>query len=185
MLYLRRPKVGPGALAQWTLDHLFHEFDTNRKLGPMVATRSLLNDLNAATSRLFGLLQTSLLELNSFTDSGASSLTGRQRKGRARYIRSADAVISFYSVACHVALESLQTKLRSSRHGTEMWREPLSRDRSSCLSSEELLKVVQRTRMVVSTVDTFFIVNSDRALKAIDGYTKNKLVRKFISFYYE
>jgi hypothetical protein len=181
LLFYLRPEVAQGASTQWTLELLFREFDSNREVGPLVATRSLLTDLNAALSRLLALLRMSLLEVDSFANIGSSRVTSRQRKSRVRYIKSADAIVDFYSFACHVAVESLQAKLRLASQEPETLREQLSGGRCSCLSSQELLKVVQRTRMVVSTVDTFFAVNSDRAFKAIDGYTRSKLVKKYVS----
>lgn len=62
-------------------------------------------------------------------------------------------VFIVYSFCTHVALLDLESNER------------------------DMVKIVSRTRMVVSTVTTFIISNADRAYKAVDTYAKSKLAK--------
>jgi hypothetical protein len=71
-----------------------------------------------------------------------------------------------------VALLSLEQALLSSEGETP-----------SPLTSGEMLKAVERTRMVVSTVSTFISLNAERAFKAADEYTRSQVVKKITGYY--
>ena len=48
------------------------------------------------------------------------------------------------------------------------------------LDKGELVRAVERTRMLLSTMTTFVTTNAERAFKAVDDYTKGKLVKKIL-----
>jgi hypothetical protein len=49
------------------------------------------------------------------------------------------------------------------------------------LKPSTILKAVERSRMVVSTVESFLHSNTDRAIKSIMEYTKGKAIKAIIS----
>ena len=48
------------------------------------------------------------------------------------------------------------------------------------LSKNDLIKAVERTRMTVSTFDSYSTTNLDRSMKALQQYLQGKAVKKVI-----
>jgi hypothetical protein len=165
----------------WTLDLLYREYDTNRALGPAVATRALASDLADFMTRFRAFLQTAASD-----ESEDTTRSSRQRKTGIRLLACANDLNHFASFACLVALSSLEgtvgsyplQSLQSKEKPPPNCHEGSRLDR---LTDQEKVKLVERTRMVVSTVSTFITTNTDRAFKAIEDYSRSKLVKKFIT----
>jgi hypothetical protein len=177
-----RPLELDSQATEWTLDLLYQEYDTNRALGPAVATRALANDVADFMTRFRTLLESAS---NDVADDKA--ISSRQRKTRLRLLACANDLNHFVSFACQVAMLSLEGTLLSSEVQTRQPNDPASktfheRNQLARLSDQENVKLVERTRMVVSTVSTFMTANTDRAFKAIEEYSRSKLIKKFITY---
>ena len=147
---------------RWTVQDIFDELESDRRLAPLGATRSLLVDTHDATSVLIDKAQTALQDLTN-----ANTMPSRQRKRLLRVVASSVVGFKFYSFATLIALQSLERALCGAKEK--------SADES------DNLKAVQRTRMVVSTTRTFLTENTERALKAISEYAKGKAIKSVIA----
>jgi hypothetical protein len=178
-----RPLELDSQATDWTLDLLYQEYGTNRALGPAVATRALANDVADFMTRFQALLEPAS---NDVADDTA--ISSRQRKTRLRLLACANDLSHFVSFACRVAMSSLEDTLLSSQMKTRQPSDPSSENfhhehnQLARLSDQEKVKLVERTRMVVSTVSTFMTANTDRAFKAIEEYSRSKLIKKFITY---
>ena len=155
--------------AFWTSDDVFLEHRTNQQLAPLGAARTLLGDVSSAIVTYVKKLQESLEELDSSShhDYEQSLMTSRKRKRLLRIISCRSFVLDLYSFATLVGLLGLGSELGCYDGG------PLS----DILTKAELLKAVERTRMVVSTAATYLTTNYERAFKATDDYTKGKTIK--------
>jgi hypothetical protein len=81
-----------------------------------------------------------------------------------------------YSFASYVASFHLEKSLAVSSR-----QERPGFDESYYPDDGHLLKAVERTRMIVSTVSTFICANAQRAFKTVDMYTKGKAVKRIIA----
>ena len=144
---------------EWNLvDAVFREHKTNVLLAPLLATRTLVTDIVNATRSCTGTLDRVFTETN-------ESMSNRQRRRLERLEASCDFAFIIFSFAAHVVLLSLQHNVAD----------------TSTFAEDELVKAVERSRMVVSTVSTFHSANVERAVKAAEGYTKGKVIRRIIS----
>lgn len=158
----------------WTADDVFAEHETNRILEPLGATRSLLFDVAIAAIDMHVSLEGALQNLDGTED---SSSNGRQQKQMKRIAACSQNILRMYLFAAHVGVLSLQQVLLD---GNNKQSTSGATKNISVVTNTEMLKAVERTRMVVSTVSTFVIKNTDRAWKAIDQYAKGKLVKKIV-----
>jgi len=165
-----------GGDSGWTADDVFAEHETNRILEPLGATRSLLSDISIATCTLQNSLEEALQNLDGTVES--SSGAGRQRKQMKRVAACSQVILQFYSFAAHVGVLSLQQVLFAGNN--KLSSSGATADISVVADTTEMLKAVERTRMVVSTVSTFVLKNTDRAWKAMDQYAKGKIVKKIV-----
>jgi hypothetical protein len=151
----------------WTTDDVFAEYETNRQLATQGAARTLLNDVNAAVSSFGNVLENVLKELRE-----AGNYSTRKRRRMLRIVASTRLAWSVYGFATLVAILRLEEGMEDVPSSSQM---------GAALSSDELLKAVERARMVVSTVDSFIVTNSERAFKAANEYTKGKAVKKILA----
>lgn len=149
-------------LLVWTAQDVFEEHDLNTRLANTGATRTLLEDILAATNAHIWHLQDALTSLE---DDGTINM--RKRKTLLRSVHSSQLAKILYSFATQVAIVSLQ-QLDNHNHTSKL------------LDQALLLKAVERSRMVVSTVDTFLVSKVDRAHKSAKEYTKGKAIKTIL-----
>jgi hypothetical protein len=149
----------------WNADNIVREHESNRLLRSVGATRSLLTDLAIATFEFQNLLSESVAAFVNLKDGRQKGADRLRRKTRNKVARS-ESVFVFYLFATFVAVVSLEKLLG----------EP-----SDNLTKSDLLTAAERTRMVVSTVSSFIDVNADRSFKAIEQYSKGRVIKKIIA----
>jgi hypothetical protein len=141
----------------WTAQDVLAEHELNQRLATAGATRKLLQEVADATQNHIQQLQEALKSLEQREDAPK-----RKRKTWLRIVHSSRHLAQvLYSFAAQVAVLSLQ------------------QDESS-MDTATLLKAVERSRMVVSTVDTFLHTKVDRAVKSVCEYTKGKTIKAVI-----
>lgn len=145
--------------SEWLADDVFVEHKLNQKLAACCATRTLLKDVSDATLLKVKSIKTAIEE---WDETGSS----KKRRRLLRVVHLSDFAMKVYTFATLVAVTSLNNGLDGPSGG---------------LTPATLLKAVERSRMVVSTVSTFISSNSDRALKAGRDYAKGKAVKAIAS----
>jgi hypothetical protein len=92
--------------------------------------------------------------------------SSRRRRKLLRIVHASELAFDMYSFAALVSVLSIEQELR-----------PLGAT-DGIPPKVVLLKAVERSRMVVSTVDTFLHDNPDRAIKAVWEYVKGKAIKE-------
>jgi hypothetical protein len=141
--------------SEWSADDVFVEHKLNQKLAAYGATRTLLKDISGATLLKVQSIKTAIEEWDE-TDSS------KKRRRILRVVHLGDFAMKVYMFATLVAVTSLNNGI----DGT-----------CGSLTPATLLKAVERSRMVVSTVSTFLSSSFERALKAAREYVKGKAVK--------
>jgi len=155
----------PNATTVWTVEDVFTEHETNRRLAPLGATRTLLDDIIAAALSFEDSFHEAMRQLRERDDHQS-----RERRKLLRIVASRQVASAVYTFATLVALLSLKQGLE----GFD------TTPAQTALPDDTLLKAVKRTRMVVSTVATFLTTNADRAFKSINEYTKGKAIKEIL-----
>ena len=145
--------------SEWLADDVFVEHKLNQKLATCGATRTLLKDVSDATLLKVQSIKTAIED---WDETGSS----KKRRRLLRVVHLGDFAMKVYTFATLVAVTSLNNGIDGP---------------SGSLAPATLLKAVERSRMVVSTVSTFLGSNSDRALKAASVYAKGKAVKAIVS----
>jgi Domain of unknown function (DUF4209) len=173
----------------WSPEHLWQEHGLNRVLEPLAATRLLLAEVSVAVSSFATCIQPATrLVLSTGEDGGRhecelpsqSSFSSRERKRLKRLVGSGNVVLEFYTFASLVATLHLRAAMGGSFLTINQTCAPAPPSLLDVcnVTEQDLATAVERTRMVVSTVSTFIVENSQRAFKAIEQYTKGKIVKK-------
>jgi len=166
----------------WTVADILSEHECNQRLAPLGAARTLVKDAATAVIHYLERRQDVASELHSIktrmisiNDGSRNAAAERRRRRALRLVECGRAAWQIYAFAAWVALLSLERSF-SMNHGTERETD------SFPLDERKLRKAVERTRMVVSTVDTFLTTNAERAFKSASEYTKSKLIKALIAF---
>eukprot|EP00977_Amphora_coffeiformis_P018281 scaffold6364_cov171-Amphora_coffeaeformis.AAC.2 len=144
----------------WTVDQVYQEHDLNELLAPLGATQQLARDVGEAVAKLHAELNEAEVALHPESD---DNLSTRQRRRYARVLTLGTPGAIFYGFATIIVLLSLQDVVR----GTPPRWDP-----------KDSLKMVERSRMVVSTVSMHLTTNTERAYKSIDAYCKGKIIKQ-------
>jgi len=158
-------------LGAWTMDDLFQEYESNQQLAPHGATRLLVQELVVACTHY---LDHENRFRNNISASSSRSIAARTIVGQCLLFATHVALLSL-----HTALLPPPPQLLDHHHQNRVDLLLLL-----LLTPDELRQVVKRTRMVISTVDTFLVKkNLDRSVQAISTYTKSKVVQKLLTYY--
>jgi hypothetical protein len=147
----------------WTADSVYEEHKLNQQLANAGATRVLLHDIAAATCANSKKVTESLLLLQDDEETNK-----RKRKTALRIVHSSQLARTLYRFATRVAILSLQQETAGGC---------MSPSSSSSMDPKLLLKAIERSRMVVSTVDNILYTQVDRAIKSVQEYTKGKAIK--------
>ena len=101
-------------------------------------------------------------------DADSPALSSRQRRQRLRIIASTELVTLVYTFAASAALTLIDFDLSSA--GAKI----------AEVDRGVLLQGVKRSRMVVSTVNSFITANPDRAMKSAKEFSKGKAVKALL-----
>lgn len=162
----------------WSVEDVYKEHELNHLLAGAGATRRLLEEISTVTCSHMEHVRKSLQNLatSDSDDNDAKKLDKRKRKTALRIIHSSQTAKILYTFALHVAILSLKRDVHR----------PVSTNGSVILPDDNfdgavLLKAVERTRMVVSTVDNFLYAKVDRAIKSAKEYAKGKAIKYVIA----
>ena len=150
----------------WTIETLYHEYDMNVKLANCGAERSLIEDIACGASSY------TLAIMKKHKQNLTGELNSRQVKRFLNLCSISVVAYDLYSFTLYVALSSILQKMNDS--------DSSKMNCDTCIPSFNLLKSVERSRMVVSTFSTFNTVNINRALKAVDNYVSSKHVKMIL-----
>lgn len=143
----------------WTVNDVYAEHDTNALLAECGAARKLLVDVERVHTRYMKSLEDAT---NCVLENGIDHGSSQQH----RRIRSLQSLASLsedlFGFATIVGLLAIQAKLGSEDNDEKQ---------------QVLLKAVERSRMVVSTFETFYHTNAERAIKAAVEYTRGKSIK--------
>jgi hypothetical protein len=157
-----------------TAQDVFHEHDLNQRFANVGATRTLLQDVKSATNSHIEYLQQSLSTLASDNNNHST----RKRKTALRIVHSSQLAMMIYKLTTCIATMSLQQQLTQDDSSTTTNNNNGACSRSSTVVDQAtMLKAVERSRMVVSTVDTFLHTKIDRVVKSVREYVKGKAVK--------
>jgi hypothetical protein len=154
-------------VGEWQAEHVFQEYQLNVVLATRKASCTLLGDVATAALSYASSVERALSELE-----GEDDLNHRRWHSLQRICAMADIVTTVYRFAAFVGLVSLHQAMH---HENDT-------DDEERLPSKAVLKAVERSRMCVSTVDTFLVSNADRCIKAALDYAKGKTVKAVLQF---
>jgi Domain of unknown function (DUF4209) len=142
--------------SQWTTADVYDDYECNVALANCIAAKTLLSDIGVAICSYCELLEEVVDHLKC-----SDSATTRQQRRSIRLVSMVDVTLSLYSFVTRVALLWIESKLLG----------------TTDLSSEVLLKGVERSRMCVSTFATFLPTNAERATKSAVEFSKGKATK--------
>ncbi len=146
----------------WCIEDVYSEHETNQMLAGNIAAAALLSDASNAINRYMNEVEE---RIDTLAMQPASTKDKRTWKSAARVCSVARIVHTFYQFTMYVAM--LQMKAHSVDASQE--------------ESEALARVVERSRMTVSTFDTYLTINLDRSLQALKQYLQGKALKKMTS----
>lgn len=148
----------------WGVEDIYSEHQTNVALASNVAALTLLSDASHALENYLAGLYESIDKLSM---EPRNTKDHRTLKTSARFCSAAMIVRDFYPWTVYVALLQVKNYLHS--------------DGDDDISNrEDVIRATERSRMVLSTVDSYLKTNLDRSLKALQQYIQGKVVKNVI-----
>lgn len=155
----------------WTVENTYIEHKTNIALAGNIAALALITDCSNAIDRYLSEVKE---RIDNFDMVPSSTKERRALKTTARFCSSAMVVQKFYTFTVYVALatvlQDLQQKVQEGRNKD---------DDQNKLRRADLVRLVERSRMTISTFDSHLATNLDRSLKAVQTFLQGKLVKNF------
>lgn len=155
-----------------TVQDIYSDYEINVVLSECVAAQTLLAEVSVAINRYLGLMMKGLdiLRLPAL-----STKEKRCTKTMTRICGISQIVLLFYSLCVYVSLLMVQNALalRDEDDDPEV-------PSTGILAKTGHVKWVERSRMVLSTFDTYLEKNQDRSIKALDQYLKGKALNKVV-----
>ena len=145
----------------WTADDFYIEHRHNTILSECGAACLLISEITSAISYQVESLNRCITDLTL-----KHSITSRRRKQAIRIISLANVALNLYSLTISIAFLFLLRRLDDAH------------DTSLILTDSQLMNVIRRSRMVVSTYSASS--NADRAQKALSQFIKCKEVKSSI-----
>ena len=148
----------------WGIDDVYSEHQTNSALSDCVAAATLLSDASQCTKKY---LKEAQERIDNLPMQSSSTKDRRILKTTTRFCSVARITCIFYTFAMYVALIAIKNELATSQSN-----EVMSRD--------DIIHAVERSRMTISTFDSYLKTNLDRSLKAIQQYLQGKTVKRIL-----
>jgi hypothetical protein len=141
-------------------------YDKNVALSECIAAQTLLSETSNAVKRYISYVQAAL---NLLSLKPTSTKEKRGLKTMTRLCGMANIVLDFFTLSVYVCLFMIKNELQL--------RDNMSTDEDRWTRSD-CVKLVERTRMTLSTFDIYMWNNLDRSLKALGQYLQGKALRK-------
>ena len=148
----------------WSLDDYYAEHDLNIFLAECNAAQTLLSEVSHATKNCLDKFEAGIDGLNIRSSSTKDS---RTKNSLMRFCGVSSLVIDFYCMASYVALLAVK------HHSNSL-------ETNYILDRGDVTKAVERTRMTLSTFDSYLASNLDRSIKSLQQYMKGKAVKKLL-----
>ena len=149
----------------WNVEDIYTEYQTNTMLADNIAAQALILDVSQFTkSYVKGVEE----RLDNLTIRPTSTKDRRILKTSTRFCSLAKICCKLYTFSVYISLVSMKNELDGCSLDDQ-------------LSKDDLIKAVERTRMTVSTFDSYSATNIDRSMKALQQYLQGKAVKKIIT----
>ena len=148
----------------WSLDDYYAEHDLNIILAECNAAQTLLSEVSHATKSYLESFEAGIVGLNIRS---SSTKDQRTKNSLMRFCGVSSLVLDFYCMASYVALLAV-------KHHSNSLETNYNLDRG------DVTKAVERTRMTLSTFDSYLASNLDRSIKSLQQYMKGKAVKKLL-----
>ncbi|KAL7547687.1 hypothetical protein ACHAWF_010967 [Thalassiosira exigua] len=153
----------------WSVDDTYSEYQTNIALAETIAALTLLSDAsNAIDNYVAGIGAKSHV----LPTQPTSTKDRRILKTASRYCSVAMIAHDFLQWTVYVALVVVEQRLLNK--GGDAGERFLNR--------ADIVKAAERSRMTISTFDSYILTNMDRSLKAIRQYLQGKAVNKILCY---
>lgn len=148
----------------WSLDDYYAEHDLNIILAECNAAQTLLSEVSHATKSYLESFEAGIVGLNIRS---SSTKDRRTKNSLMRFCGVSSLVLDFYCMASYVALLAV-------KHHSNSLQTNYNLDR------RDVTNAVERTRMTLSTFDSYLASNLDRSIKSLQQYMKGKAVKKLL-----
>ena len=149
----------------WGIDDVYSEHQSNSALADCVAAATLLSDASQFTKKYLMEVQERIDNLPMHFN---STKDRRIMKTTTRFCSVARITCTFYTFAVYLALIAIKNELATSQSNESMNR-------------DDIVRAVERSRMTLSTFDSYLTTNIDRSLRAIQQYLQGKAIKKMRS----
>ena len=146
----------------WEVHDVYSEYQTNILLADNIAAFTLLLDVAKYTKNYLREIEG---RVDSLTIQPSSTKDRRILKTATRFCSVATIIGKFYVFATYVALVALKNET----------------DTSKSFIRKDMIRAVERTRMTLSTFDSYLATNNERSIKALEQYLQGKEVKKIIA----
>jgi hypothetical protein len=151
---------------EWTVKNVFFDHRTNEVLVDCGAAQQLMREVSDVTTRYLSRVQLDVLSIKPKCTKDRRAL-----KSMSRFCGAATIVHDFCLLALYIALLMLQVAFLEVDDDDN---KPVE------LSRDEIVRVVERTTMTMSTFDAYISTNMDRSIRAIQQYVRGKALRSII-----
>eukprot|EP00970_Alexandrium_tamarense_P013513 scaffold3469_cov211-Alexandrium_tamarense.AAC.2 len=152
---------------EWTVKNVFFDHRTNEVLVDCGAAQQLMREVSDVTTRYLSRVQLDVLSIKPKCTKDRRAL-----KSMSRFCGAATIVHDFCLLALYIALLMLQVAFLEVDDDDN---KPVE------LSRDEIVRVVERTTMTMSTFDAYISTNMDRSIRAIQQYVRGKALRSIIA----
>jgi hypothetical protein len=142
----------------WTIQNVWEEYHCNKQLADCAAVRALMAELAIATHSY--LQQLHHIHRGANTNSFEKDTTLSSSFHQSCYT----SIMSLYTFQTFVAIRCMEIRLHANPTPVK----------SDCVL---FTKAVERSRMCLSTFQTFFLIDQERAKKAIHNFARGKAVK--------
>ena len=147
------------------------EYDINIALSDCIAAQTLLSEVSLATRKYIIYLQEAMDVL---IMRPSSTKEKRNLNTTTRICGIASIVLDFYTTAAYICMLMMQCAMQSSSDN-----EP----KMNSLTRTDYIKLIERTRMALSTFESYMEKNLERSLKALLQYLQSKVLKKVMSYH--
>ena len=160
----------------WEAEDIYSEHSANVILSHCNAAQKLLSDTSQAVNLYLEGVQAGMGKLSLEPHCTKDC---RVMKSMTSFCGVASVALDFFTFAVYMVLLMIKIVVRDNSPNADLYHNDVS---LNDLSREDIVKAVERTRMTLSTFDSYLVVNLDRSLKAVQQYIQGKAVKKVIEY---
>eukprot|EP00984_Skeletonema_dohrnii_P030346 scaffold21743_cov144-Skeletonema_dohrnii-CCMP3373.AAC.12 len=146
--------------SKWEIEDFYADHNMNIIMADCNAAQTLLADLSLASKHYLEIFEAGV---GGLTSEATSTKDRRAKKSLVRLCGVSSLVLDFYCMAVYIALFAIDHHNNSSR---------LQLDCN--LDRADVIKAVERSRMTLSTFDSYLSTNLERSIKSLTQYLQGK-----------